>query len=149
MIGSHVSLLLSQSTPWGRTMDILLAVGGLALLVVLGAGLILFLRSRMGADDGSGDDRTPFSLSDLRRLHRDGHLTDAEYESARARIVALFQPEASRSAGTPAADKARQADEPSAAPPSDTGQPPADPPNPPPAPGARKNSGDANHKPPT
>jgi hypothetical protein len=61
-----------------------------ALIVLLIAGFVLltWLRKRMRADAG---DSTPggagFTLDELRRLHKEGKLTDNEYEKARSAIV--------------------------------------------------------------
>src|SRR6185436_2540587 len=60
----------------------------LIILVVIGAAGVMRLRRWLKEDD----DTTPsggigFTLSDLRRLHKQGQMTDEEFERARAKMV--------------------------------------------------------------
>jgi hypothetical protein len=62
-------------------------IGSLILIVIL---LLLFggvvvYRKWMNADDTTTGDN--FTLSDLRRLHKEGKMTDGEFESAKAILI--------------------------------------------------------------
>ena len=70
----------------------------MAILLLFG-GIVLY-RRWMNADDtttGAG-----FTLSDLRRLHKEGKMTDGEFESAKAILIGSLKAAAAKSA-TPAA----------------------------------------------
>lgn len=56
------------------------------LLVVAVAGYFIVMRLRRDSRSDASDG-TPFSLEDLRRLRREGKLTDEEYAKAHAMIV--------------------------------------------------------------
>ena len=63
----------------------------LALLVVLSVaviilGVVIFRTARKRIEDPGGEES--FTLSDLRRLHNQGQLTDAEFERAKAAMIA-------------------------------------------------------------
>lgn len=64
----------------------------LAIIVVISVAMIVVayrLRRRYQQDvDNAGGD--VFSLGDLRRLHREGQLTDEEFERAKAQIIAAY-----------------------------------------------------------
>lgn len=75
---------------WSGILIVVLVV----LFLVIGA-----IRKAMEADEP--DDAAPFSLEDLRRMHRAGHLTDEQFAKARAQIIAMVQGGAS---GDPAGD---------------------------------------------
>jgi hypothetical protein len=74
-------------------------------LVVLLVGAfmgVMYLR-RWVMDDGSAasddeKDKIGFTLGDLRRMHQRGQLTDAEFETARAQMIAATQRAADRAA---------------------------------------------------
>jgi hypothetical protein len=57
---------------------------GLLVVAVVGYFVVMRLRRASRSDDSGG---TPFSLEDLRRLRREGKLTDEEYSRAHAMIV--------------------------------------------------------------
>lgn len=90
----------------GRANDLFRQVGPwlamLAALVIVGSIALLWIRRRMRADDSQD---APFTLDALRRLHRDGKLTDAEFKKARDVIVAAARKSIKRD---PAAAKTRR-----------------------------------------
>ena len=55
-------------------------------LIFLGFFAVSWVRSWLKSDDSVGG--IGFSLSDLRQLHREGKMTDEEFERARAKMVA-------------------------------------------------------------
>lgn len=57
----------------------------LAILAIVGFVAILFVRARLRREPV---DDSAFSLESLRRLHRDGRLTDAEFNRARDAMIA-------------------------------------------------------------
>jgi hypothetical protein len=68
--------LASQTLPW---------LGGLALLAILGGLFVMWLGRRLRA---ATPPTVGFDLEDLRRLHRAGELTSAEFERAKAAVLA-------------------------------------------------------------
>jgi hypothetical protein len=58
----------------------------LLVLVIVAFALVAWARRRMLADKGSS--ASGFTLGELRRLHREGTLTDQEYERAKAGLLA-------------------------------------------------------------
>src|SRR5258706_2816483 len=73
-------------------------IGSLILIVIL---LLLFggvvvYRKWMNADDTTTGDN--FTLSDLRRLHKEGKMTDGEFESAKAILIGSLKAAAAQSA---------------------------------------------------
>ena len=86
-----------------------LAVGLVALLVLAVVGLLVvsYLRKRT-LDDGADVTGVGFTLSDLRRLHASGEMSDEEYERARSAMVAGYhqraEDQASAGAAPPASD---------------------------------------------
>lgn len=65
---------------------ILLALGFLAVLAF--AGFLVAMRLRRWAKDPHADAEIPFSLEDLRRLHREGRITDDEFRRAHDSMLA-------------------------------------------------------------
>jgi hypothetical protein len=88
---------------------------GFVLIVMLffAAAAVLRLRRWLKEDDDS-DTGPGFTLSDLRRLHRDGKMTDEEFEKARglmvagAKAMAANLPDPLARPGGPAGQPARQ-----------------------------------------
>lgn len=74
--GASAGTLFVDLLPW-----LALLVG----VVVAGWLIILWVRRSMRAESAPSEG---FSLEDLRALHRDGSLTDDEYESARRTLLA-------------------------------------------------------------
>ena len=65
----------------------------LLILLVLAAvliGALAFVRRKMH-DGGTANTPRDFSLGDLRRLHRQGQLTDEEFERAKSKLVGTVQ----------------------------------------------------------
>jgi hypothetical protein len=74
-------------------------------LLLLGMMAAARLRRKMKQDDVTTGPASGFTLSDLRQMHRAGHLTDAEFERAKERVVLAAQKADARAApppGTPA-----------------------------------------------
>jgi hypothetical protein len=65
---------------------ILLTLGFLAVLAF--AGFVVAMRLRRWARDPHADAEVPFSLEDLRRLHREGRLSDDEFRRAHDSMLA-------------------------------------------------------------
>jgi hypothetical protein len=71
----------------------------LVVLVIAGWITVWQVRRRLTQpDDSSG---AGFTLSDLRRLHREGQMTDAEFERAKAKVVEAARRVAERDAAAP------------------------------------------------
>ena len=78
-----------------------LGLGAMLLLALAGLGVVAYLRKRTLADDaGDPSGGGGFTLSDLRRLHRAGEMTDEEFERARSAMVAGYQKRAESAAAT-------------------------------------------------
>jgi hypothetical protein len=90
---------------------------GLLVVAVAGYFVVMRLRRASRSDDSGG---TPFSLEDLRRLRREGKLTDEEYSRAHAMIVGAAKAKLS-SAGQ--ADERTAASRPSGTKPASTREP--------------------------
>jgi hypothetical protein len=71
----------------------------IVVILLLFGGIVLY-RKWMNADDTTTGDN--FTLSDLRRLHKEGKMTDGEFESAKAILIGSLKAAAAKSA-TPAA----------------------------------------------
>ena len=80
-----------QSTGGALIWSIVLIV---ALLLLFG-GIVLY-RKWMNADDTTTGEG--FTLSDLRRLHKEGKMTDGEFESAKAILIGSLKAAAAKSA---------------------------------------------------
>ena len=59
----------------------------LIVLIVIGAAAVMRLRRWLKEDDTTPSGGIGFTLSDLRQLHKQGQMTDAEFERARAKMV--------------------------------------------------------------
>lgn len=69
-------------------MDILLAVAGIAVLAIVLVAVALVVRKKYMNQQSDASQGTGFTLSDFRRMHREGQLSDAEYEAAKASLLA-------------------------------------------------------------
>ncbi len=69
---------------------IALGLGAILILAVLGAAAAMVVRKRVGDDAAGGPGGGGFGLADLRRLHKQGDLSDDEFERAKAKIVAGY-----------------------------------------------------------
>jgi LPXTG-motif cell wall-anchored protein len=97
----HVTLihLLAQKTDrstGGALMWSFILIG--IILVLFGA--IVLYRRWMNSNDTTSN--AGFTLSDLRRLHKEGKMTDAEFESAKAILIGSLKAAAARSASNTA-----------------------------------------------
>lgn len=84
-------LLIAQTTPatkadaLGILLSLIVIVGVAVIVAVIG---FIFWRRFTREEDPALTRNTAFTLADLRQLHRDGQLSDAEFERARAAIIA-------------------------------------------------------------
>jgi hypothetical protein len=58
-------------------------------LLALAAVVVALLR-RLNVGESMESDAPPFSLHDLRKLHREGKLTDEEFQRARSAMIAMI-----------------------------------------------------------
>lgn len=65
---------------------ILLILAGFAVLAFV--GFLVAMRLRRWAKDPHADAEVPFTLEDLRRLHRSGRITDEEFRRAHDSMLA-------------------------------------------------------------
>jgi len=73
--------LLSALLPW---------LAALLGIVILGSVIAMLVRRWMNPS-GSGNG-SAMTLEDLRRLHRDGALSDEEFDAAKTALLATFKP---------------------------------------------------------
>ncbi len=59
----------------------------LIVLVLVAFAGYTYLRKWMRSDDGPSGEARGFTLADLRDLHRQGKMTDAEYEATKAQLM--------------------------------------------------------------
>jgi hypothetical protein len=84
----HISGILGDADP----VDVGIAIAALLIIVLIGAFAVRVMRKQMFAKDDSPDGGGGgFTLGDLRRLHKEGKMTDAEFERARGAAVAAAQ----------------------------------------------------------
>ena len=82
----------------------LLIVGGILLvLVIVGFVIVSYLRRQVL--EQSEDQAGGFSLAQLRQMHRDGKLSDAEFEKSKAILVATIKAATEKAAQRRAAAK--------------------------------------------
>jgi hypothetical protein len=78
---------------------ILLSLGLLALLTI-GLLVVQRVKKRLQSDDEETSDLAGgFTLSDLRRLHKAGEMSNEEFEKAKARVIEAARRAAERDAG--------------------------------------------------
>ncbi len=92
LLGHTVSaawLTLAQSNRRPPTVDIMFWLGVLLIICIVGFVFVTWLKKRLDAEqvESSGSVMDSFGLSDLRRLHREGELTDEEFERARHKML--------------------------------------------------------------
>lgn len=88
MLLANLLILAQRSRQAEWLSQTLLWLGILGLGVIVGGFVLMVLRKRLH-DTHSRPGDPPFTLSDLRRLHRSGQLSDEEYERAKQQIIAL------------------------------------------------------------
>ena len=94
-----VTHLLAQQTDRGTGGALLWSVVLIATILVLFGAIVLY-RRWMNAEETTSN--TGFTLSDLRRLHKEGKMTDAEFESAKAILIGSLKAAAAKSASNTA-----------------------------------------------
>lgn len=75
-----------------------------AILVLAFVGVVIVKKRMRTEDDEPVGPVTGFTLSDLRRLHKEGQVSDEEFERAKAKIVASAKAAAARSTASVAKD---------------------------------------------
>ncbi len=86
--GSSLWPMLAQSARTARNQDdiwfylIVLVIAAFAIAII---GLVA--RKMLASPIASGEGESIFDLSELRRLHREGRLTDEEFQTARATVL--------------------------------------------------------------
>ena len=90
------TLLQAREVPLDK---ILMASLGLVALVVVGLVVVSHVRRRLNAADQPQS--SGFMLSDLRRLHKEGQMSDEEFERAKARVIEAAKRAAARDAAKP------------------------------------------------
>lgn len=73
----------------------------LLIVVLAGAYAVTWLRKRLWGMDDSDVPAMGFTLGDLRQLHREGKISDSEFERAREKVVAAAQRVAEKDAAKP------------------------------------------------
>jgi hypothetical protein len=78
------ALLQSRQVPLEQIL-----LGALALVAVVVVGLVVVsrVRKRLTAADDQPGAGGGFMLSDLRRMHKEGQISDEEFERAKARVI--------------------------------------------------------------
>ena len=100
-----LSLLIWFGGPYlgfGESQPLASQVARLLLIVVIGgAYAVKWLRKRMWSSDEAEMPSMGFTLGDLRQLHKEGKLSDAEFERTKEKIVAAAQRAAERQSAKP------------------------------------------------
>ncbi len=65
------------------------------MLAVVAVGIFILRWARRRLNAAADGQPTSFTLADLRRMHREGQLDDAEYEAARRQLIITYQRQAS------------------------------------------------------
>lgn len=91
-IGPTVCAAMSMLAEYSRrppTVDIMFWLGVLLFVCVIGFVFVTWLKKRIDGDETevSGSVMESFGLSDLRRLHQAGELSDEEFERARHKML--------------------------------------------------------------
>jgi len=80
--------LLADQDAAAAGVDVIIGLAWLSGAAILLAVAFLIVRRIMMRDDDDRAVETGFTLSDLRRLHAEGELTDAQFASAKAALIA-------------------------------------------------------------
>ena len=88
MHGTAVSILTLGQRVGDRQSEIFLWLGVLTAAVVV-LGVVLMVLRKWLHDTASLSHDMPFTLGDLRQMHREGKLTDDEFEKAKHQVIAL------------------------------------------------------------
>jgi len=81
--------------PASGVRGVLAWLGVLAVAVIIGWLLVVFIRRRLGRDT---EDQLPFTLESLRELRRSGRITEAEFDRAKAAMIDATRRAIARSA---------------------------------------------------
>ena len=71
-------------------------IGGVSALLLVGGGLAFWLirkKFRPAQDEPPTLDATPFTLDQIRQLHQQGQLSDAEFETIKQKILDQTNPD--------------------------------------------------------
>jgi len=79
-------MMLAEAT--SSAMDVMFWVVVLVALLLLLAGVTLWLRRWLKEEASTGPSGAPFTLHDLELLRRSGKLTDAEFDKLRSEMLA-------------------------------------------------------------
>ena len=85
---TDAAMIVAQSTaPAGNLFgDLLPWLGLLVVIVLIGAGIAIWLRRRLMSGDAAG--AVGFTLGDLRELHARGEISTEELEKAKSQMIA-------------------------------------------------------------
>ncbi len=83
-----MTVLAQRATNDVRLGEIVMWLGVLGGAVIVLGVVLMGLRKRLRDTPPQARD-LPFTLSDLRRMHREGRLTDAEFDRAKHQVIAL------------------------------------------------------------
>ena len=89
-----ITLLQARDVPLDK---ILIASLGLVVAIVVGLVIVSQVRKRLSAADEPAE-ASGFMLSDLRRLHKTGQMSDEEFERAKAGVIEAAKRAAQRDA---------------------------------------------------
>ena len=85
-----------------------IVVMSIILIALVGLGLFVAVMIKKWLQQGDPPMATGFTLSDLRRLHKSGQMSDEEFERARAKMIEAAQRAAQRDAERDAEREARR-----------------------------------------
>ncbi len=85
LLAQDAERLFAETLPW---------IGLLAIFILLGGGIAIWLRKRMAVN---GDDSSAgFILADLRRMRDQGEISPEEFESAKSKMIEGIKASATR-----------------------------------------------------
>ena len=76
LLAQDAERLFAEILPW---------IGLLAILILLGGGIAIWLRKRMAVN--GGDSSAGFILDDLRRMRDEGEISSEEFEIAKSKMI--------------------------------------------------------------
>jgi hypothetical protein len=95
---SPIPFMLAQQADQGTGGALLWSIVLIVSILLLFGGIVLY-RKWMNADDTTTGEG--FTLGDLRRLHKEGKMTDGEFESAKAILIGSLKAAAAKSTPSP------------------------------------------------
>jgi len=87
LLPSSAGLFLGQSAAAADAMDIFFYLGIILVAVAIVVVIGLFVRKAYMKEDDIAPP-TAFTLSDLRQMHEEGQITDAEFDRAKKAMIA-------------------------------------------------------------